>query len=171
MVFWIFPFLPGWLWFIFFFIIIYIVIWNRLTVRDITWWVTCPHTQWSAKSHSYKWQLVTWIMELSFFTVRGGQNPEDQMSAQLAKSLIRVTGCHLHECYLALHWMYQQGTHPSNMPDCYDYTCIHLFNWQYFICCATQCTHSHQKKHETICFCKATELLCIYKGIQLITTK
>ena len=28
-----------------------------------------------------------------------------------------------------------------------------------------------EKNYETLCFCKVTELSCIYKGIQLITTK
>ena len=28
-----------------------------------------------------------------------------------------------------------------------------------------------EKNYETLCFCRATELSCIYKGIQLITTK
>ncbi len=37
---------------------------------------------------------------------------------------------------------------------------------------STSCLASpSEKNYETLCFCKATELSCIYKGIQLITTK
>ncbi len=38
-------------------------------------------------------------------------------SAQLAKSFMQVTECHLHECLYALYWVHGQGTHPGNIPD------------------------------------------------------
>ncbi len=38
---------------------------------------------------------------------------------KLAKSLMQVTECHLHECLLALHWVHRQGTHPSTITDWY----------------------------------------------------
>ena len=36
----------------------------------------------------------------------------------LAKSLGQVTGCHLHRCQKALHWVQRHGTHPSTIHDC-----------------------------------------------------
>ncbi len=67
--------------------------------------------------------VVSWLSDLGLFHFRscGGESAIFFHSAPLRVSigiaLMQVTGCHLHECHLALHWVLRQGAHPSTIPD------------------------------------------------------